>query len=70
MKTSRTTDLHVGQSKILNFVSFSDETWFTLNRNVLNLMTDVNINGSPKAVHEVHFHDLKISWESLQLLVL
>jgi hypothetical protein len=64
MKTSRTTNLYAGGStkvrKILNIVSFSDETWFTFSRNIHNLMTDVNINGSPQAVHEVHFHDLTI----------
>jgi hypothetical protein len=47
MKTSRTTDLCGGQSKILNFFSFSDEAWFTLSRNIHVLITDVNINGSP-----------------------
>jgi len=68
MKTSRTTDLYVGLSKILIFLSFSDEAWFTLSGNIHNLMTDVNINGSPQAVHEVRFHDLTTRWESLQLL--
>ena len=68
MKTSRTTNLYAGESKILNLVSFSDEAWFTFSRNIHNLMTDLNINGSPQAVHEFHFHDLTIRWESLQLL--
>jgi hypothetical protein len=68
MKTSRTTVLYSGQSKILNSVSFWDETWFTLSKNIHNLLKDFNINGSPQAFHEVHFNDLTISWGSLQLL--
>ena len=55
MKTSRTTDLCAGQNKILKRVSFSDVAWFTLSSNVHSLMTRVNVNTSPQAVHEIPF---------------